>query len=271
VEVIRANESTASTFLCIESLSVSYPTREGPVVALSDTNLAFPRGSFVTIVGPSGCGKTTLLQAVGGFIRPTSGHVMVDGTEVTGPGRDRGMVFQQPALFPWMSVERNAELGLTFKGASSLERRRRTERYLRMVGLWDFRSKYPYQLSGGMQQRLAIARVLVNDPMLLLMDEPFGALDALTREQMQEELRALWRLTPVTVLFVTHSVEEAVYLGTHVVVMSSRPGRVVRLFEFPFAREASAHEGREIKASGKFVRAREEVLDLILRSGESSE
>jgi len=213
-----------------------------------------------------GCGKTTLLQVLAGFLAPTSGRVTLAGAPIAGPGPDRGVVFQQPALFPWMNVARNAEFGPMVRGISAGERRRRVEHYLRLVGLWDFRHRYPYQLSGGMQQRLAIVRALVNDPKLLLMDEPFGALDALTREKMQEELHAVWRRTRMTVVFITHSVEEAVYLGTEIVVMSPRPGRIVAHRRVAFSQAAAERDDmRAIKASAEFVAVREEVLGLIWR------
>jgi ABC-type taurine transport system ATPase subunit len=242
---------------------MEYQSRDGPVLALDRIELAFDRGNFVCVVGPSGCGKTTLLQIIGGFIKPSQGEVRLDGRPITRPGPDRGVVFQQPALFPWMTVYENAEFGPKVRGIGESERRERTERYLKIVGLWDFRKRFTYQLSGGMQQRLAIARALVNDPQVLLMDEPFGALDALTREKMQEELHAVWQRTGMTVVFITHSVEEAVYLGTHVVVMSPRPGRVLELLAVDFSRQAAERDIRAIKASSEFVATREHVLGLI--------
>ena len=205
----------SARFLEIANVSLEYASKEGPVQALSNVELAIESGEFVCIVGPSGCGKTTLLQLLAGFIMPTDGRITLTGKPITGPGQDRGVVFQQPALFPWMTVAANAEFGPMVREIAEATRRERVEHYLRLVGLWDFRKRYPYQLSGGMQQRLAIVRALINDPKVLLMDEPFGALDALTREKMQEQLHASWRRTQMTVVFVTHSVEEAVYLGTH--------------------------------------------------------
>jgi ABC-type taurine transport system ATPase subunit len=250
-------------FIEFRDVSMLYPSRDGPVHALDGVRLDFAERSFVCIVGPSGCGKTTLLQIVAGFVTPTSGSVWLDARPITGPGADRGVVFQQPALFPWMTVFQNAEFGPKVRGVGAGERGGTVERYLRLVGLWDFRNRFPYQLSGGMQQRLAIVRALVNDPRVLLMDEPFGALDALTREKMQEELHAVWQRTQMTVVFITHSVEEAVYLGTHVVVMSARPGRVLEQTEPTFSRQADGRDIRSIKASPEFVRMREHVLGLI--------
>jgi ABC-type taurine transport system ATPase subunit len=253
-------------FLELRDVSMEYPSPDGAVRALERISLAFAEGSFVCIVGPSGCGKTTLLQIVAGFVAPTGGQVTLDGQPIAGPGPDRGVVFQQPALFPWMTVAQNAEFGPMVRGVAAAARRETVERYLRLVGLWDFRNRYPYHLSGGMQQRLAIVRALVNDPRVLLMDEPFGALDALTREKMQEELHAVWQRTRMTVVFITHSVEEAVYLGTDVVVMSPRPGRVIERLEAAFSRQADGRNIRAIKASPEFVRMREHVLGLIWAS-----
>jgi len=250
-------------FVAFNAMTVEYGSGETAVRALDRVDLTFGEGDFVCIVGPSGCGKTTLLQTLAGFIRPSAGSVSLRGRPITGPGPDRGVVFQQPALFPWMTVVENAAFGPRVRGASAANRADIAERYLRMVGLWEFRSRYPYELSGGMQQRLAIVRALANDPALLLMDEPFGALDALTRERMQEELHAVWRRSGMTVVFITHSVEEAVYLGTDVVVMSPRPGRIVEHIKVDFCLQPEGRDIRAIKSSADFVAAREQVLSLI--------
>lgn len=224
-----------SPFVAFQNLTIEYPSKEGPVHALDSIDLAFGAGDFVCIVGPSGCGKTTLMQTLAGFIRPTSGSVTLAGEPIAGPGPDRGVVFQQPALFPWMTVAQNAGFGPMVRGLGG-ERREKVEHYLRLVGLWDFRNRYPYQLSGGMQQRLAIVRALVNDPKVLLMDEPFGALDALTRDQMVRDLQRIWLATRKTVLFITHSIAEAVFLSDRVLVMSPRPGRLAAVLEVDLPR-----------------------------------
>ncbi|GAB0112679.1 ABC transporter ATP-binding protein [Acidisoma sp. C75] len=256
-------------FLAFEQVSVTYGAGTAqPTLALQPTDLAFARGDFICIVGPSGCGKTTLMQTLAGFLAPTGGVVQVAGRPVTGPGPDRGVVFQHAALFPWKTVAANAGFGPLMRGLPRSERAARVEYWLRSVGLWEFRGRYPYQLSGGMQQRLAIARALANEPEILLMDEPFGALDALTREQMQEELHAVWKRRGMTVLFITHSVDEAVYLGTEIVVMSRRPGRVLERIPAPFARAAGERDIRRIKAGADFVALRERVLGLIWGEGE---
>ena len=258
----------AADFVRFEQVSVTYGAGTAhAVLALTPTDLAFARGDFVCIVGPSGCGKTTLMQTLAGFLKPSAGTVRVDGAVVTGPGPDRGVVFQHAALFPWKTVAANAGFGPAMRGLPRAERAARVEYWLNSVGLWEFRNRYPYQLSGGMQQRLAIARALANEPDILLMDEPFGALDALTREKMQEELHAVWKRRGMTVLFITHSVDEAVYLGTEVVIMSQRPGRILQRIPSPFARLAGERDIRRIKAGADFVALREQVLSLIWGDG----
>ncbi len=253
----------SESFVQFSGVSVRYGAGPSAVQALERADLGFARGDFICIVGPSGCGKTTMMQTLAGFLAPTTGVVSLDGQAVTGPGPERGVVFQQPALFPWMTVAGNAGFGPRMRGEASAAADARVEQWLRTTGLWEFRARYPYELSGGMQQRLAIARALCNEPKVLLMDEPFGALDALTRERMQEELHAVWRRTGMTVVFITHSVEEAVYLGTEVVVMSPRPGRIVARLPMPFARGHAAESIRAVKSRPDFVAAREEVLSLI--------
>ncbi len=254
-----------TSFVQFAGVSVHYGTGPSAVRALERADLGFDQGDFVCIVGPSGCGKTTMMQTLAGFLPPTAGVVSLDGRTVTGPGPERGVVFQQPALFPWLTVAANAGFGPRMSGRGDPAR---VEQWLRTTGLWEFRDRYPYELSGGMQQRLAIARALCNEPKVLLMDEPFGALDALTRERMQEELHAVWRRTGMTVVFITHSVEEAVYLGTEVVVMSPRPGRIVSRMPMPFARDHAGEGIRAVKSRADFVAAREEVLGLIWAMGD---
>jgi len=263
-----AGRNGRSDFVRFAGLSVEYSSSDGPVQALSDVELSFGQGEFVCIVGPSGCGKTTLMHALGGFIRPTHGEVTMEGQPIRAPGPDRGLVFQQPTLFPWLSVSRNASFGPRMRKFDRAATAQTVEQWLRQTGLWEFRNRYPYELSGGMRQRLAIVRALVNEPRILLMDEPFGALDALTREKMQEMLHAIWRRSGMTVVFITHSVEEAVYLGTRVVVMSRRPGRIIEDIAAPFARRSTSDGMRSVKASTDFIALREHVLSLIWRSGD---
>ncbi len=247
----------------IEDLSMEYFSSDGPVTALERVNLTIGEGDFVCVVGPSGCGKTTLLRIIAGFIAPTSGGVRLDRAPIVAPDHQRGVVFQHPALYPWLTVRQNVEFGPKMRGIPAARRHELTELYLRMVKLWDFRGKPPFELSGGMQQRVAIARVLANDPRILLMDEPFGALDALTREHLQEELLKIWKTTGKTVFFITHSVEEACYLATTIVVMSPRPGRILAGIDAPFSRRANNSDSRAVKSSPEFVALREQVLKYI--------
>jgi NitT/TauT family transport system ATP-binding protein/sulfonate transport system ATP-binding protein len=209
---------------------------DGEVEALAPIDLTIPKGEFVCMIGASGCGKSTLLRIIAGFEDPTTGSVAMYGKPITGPGSDRGMVFQDYALFPWMTVRENISFGPRQRQLPREETARIADEFVRMVGLERFAERYPNQLSGGMKQRVAIARVLANDASILLMDEPFGALDALTREQLQNELLQIWKRTGVTTIFVTHSVEEAVLLADRVLVMSAGPGRIESDFRIDLAR-----------------------------------
>jgi NitT/TauT family transport system ATP-binding protein len=213
----------------IEHLTVEYdkPREPGRFVAVSDFSLDVARGTFVTIVGPSGCGKSTVLLAIAGLTTPARGRVLVDGTAVTGPGRDRAMVFQEFALMRWRTVVENVRFGLELQRWSADDPTARARRFVRLVGLERFEHYRPHQLSGGMRQRVGIARALAVDPQILLLDEPFGALDAQTRETMGDELLGIWEQNKKTALFVTHSIDEAVFLGDAVVVMSKSPGRLL--------------------------------------------
>ena len=216
--------------ISIKGLNKFYSTRDGPVPALSDIHLDVKDGEFVSIVGPSGCGKSTLLYILGGFSPADSGTVVVNGAPVTGPGVDRGVVFQEYALFPWLTVTQNIEYGLEMAGVGRTRRRETVARLIQTIKLKGFENRFPRELSGGMKQRVAIARTLAYDPKILLLDEPFGALDAQTRETMQDELLRIWQATRKTVVMVTHDVSEAVYLSERVLVMSHRPGRIVKEF-----------------------------------------
>lgn len=251
------------SLLQLQQVDLTYPSRYGLVHALATVSLTVEAGEFICVVGPSGCGKTTLLRIVAGLLFPTSGAALIDGRPITGPAADRGIVFQQPALYPWLTVADNVAFGLQMRQVPHAVRQERVAALLHLVGLGAFSKRAPYELSGGMQQRAAIARVLINEPRIMLMDEPFGALDALTREHMQEELLKIWRTTQTTIILITHSVEEAVYLGTRVLVMSPRPGRVVADVPLPFSREAG--DSRAIKASPAFVAEREAILNYIWR------
>ncbi len=247
--------------LAATGVTHDYVSGRERIHALDPIDLAIEPGEFVCLAGPSGCGKSTLLSLLAGFIFPTEGEITMDGEPITEPGWERGVVFQQPNLYPWLDVRRNVTFGPRMRGLAKEEWHERAERTLEMVGLEDFAARRPYELSGGMQQRAAIARVLVNEPMIMLMDEPFGALDALTRERMQEELLTIWRRTGRTIFFITHSVEEAVYLGTRVLVMSARPGRIV--FDEPVSFSRTGGAVREVRATPEFVETRERVAGAI--------
>jgi NitT/TauT family transport system ATP-binding protein len=225
--------------ICVKNLNKCYRVREGNLPALSAVDLEVAEGEFVSIVGPSGCGKSTLLYILGGFIRADSGVIEVGGKAVTGPGTDRGVVFQEYALFPWLTVTQNIRYGLEMTGVARREREETVRRLVRTIGLEGFEHRFPRELSGGMKQRVAIARTLAYDPNILLLDEPFGALDAQTRETMQDELLRLWQATRKTVVMVTHDVNEAVYLSDRVLVMSQRPGRMVAKFSIAIDRSGN--------------------------------
>jgi taurine transport system ATP-binding protein len=233
------------------------------VEALKDINFQLKQGEILTVLGPSGCGKTTLLNMVAGFLVPTGGELTLGGVDIDGPGAERGMVFQQGALFEWLTVARNVDFGLRMRGEDGASSTDKVSTWLDTVGLQGFGDTPTYQLSGGMQQRVALARCLVNDPSLILMDEPLGALDALTREKMQSLILELWKKTGKTIIVITHSVEEALLLGERLFVMAPRPGRIHREYQLPFAEMGLTGLLREIKQEAEFSRIREEILTMI--------
>jgi len=224
--------------ISIKDLSLIFPSKDGDVHALSNINLNIKSGDFVSFIGPSGCGKTTLLRVIADLEKATSGNLKVNGTDAQDARLNRlyGYVFQAPALLPWRNIQQNCALPMEILGLSPAQQNKQIDKYLKMVGLQDFHKKFPWQLSGGMQQRASIARALCLTPDLLLMDEPFGALDEITRDHMNIELLRIWSETQKTVVFVTHSIDEAVLLSTHIVVMSPRPGRIVKVIESPLPR-----------------------------------
>ncbi|MDQ0372741.1 ABC transporter ATP-binding protein [Cellulomonas humilata] len=223
--------------------------------AVQDLDLVVPDGQFLAVVGPSGCGKSTLLDLVAGLTAPTAGRILLHGAPVTGPATDRAVVFQQYALLPWRTARKNVELGLESVGVPRRLRARLADEHLELVGLTGFEDRYPHELSGGMKQRVAIARALAVDPRVLLMDEPFAALDAQTRESLQDELLRIWRATGKTVVFITHGIDEAVYLGQRVAVMSPRPGRISDLIDI----DLDPVPGEDVRSDPAFGRFRHRV------------
>lgn len=258
--------------LIIDDVSVIYPAADGrpPVSALSKINLLIEDTEFVVALGASGCGKSTLLNLIAGFLSPSSGTLTLDGNIVAGPGADRAVVFQKHALLPWLNVLDNVAFGLQLRGINKEKRYEMANRFVGLLGLEGFQKAPVYQLSGGMQQRVGIARALTCDPKILLMDEPLGALDALTREKAQELILNIWNDTHKSIFLITHSVEEALFMGTKLVVMSPRPGRITHVFDLPFSRKFLAGApARQVKASPEFIQIREDVLKIIFADEEA--
>ncbi|MDA7426486.1 taurine ABC transporter ATP-binding protein [Thalassococcus lentus] len=250
--------------LSINNISMRFDLPNGgSVQALKDVSLDLKEGELMSVLGPSGCGKTTLLNILAGFLAPTEGAIELNGHKVTGPDAERGMVFQQGALFEWMSVRDNVSFGPRMAGKREADWGSNVDHLLDVVGLQDFKEKAVYELSGGMQQRVALARCLANDPDVILMDEPLGALDALTREKMQGLVLKLWKETGKTIILITHSVEEALLLGERLLVMAPRPGRIHTEYRLPFAEMGVGADLREVKKHPDFNIKREEILGMI--------
>jgi NitT/TauT family transport system ATP-binding protein len=252
-------------FLQINNLSKRFQTQNGDLLVLKDINITISQGEFVCAVGASGSGKSTLLRQIAGLDRPSQGEVMIDGFQVTGPGSDRGMVFQHYTLYPWMNVQENVEFGLKLQGIPKLERRKQASYYLSVVGLTKFAKTLPKALSGGMKQRVAIARALASEPKILLMDEPFGALDVYTKEAMHEFMLDLWQRTQITVFMITHDVEEAVLLANRIFALTARPGTVSKEI-----RVELPHRSSDIKRHHCFFDYRDELMHLLRQHGQEA-
>ena len=250
--------------LAIDNISMRFDLPNGSSVqALKNVSLDLKSGELLSVLGPSGCGKTTLLHIVAGFLTPTEGQIRLGTDMVRGPSAERGMVFQQGALFEWMSVRDNVGFGPRMRGISKSDYMPNVDHLLDVVGLSDFKEKAIYELSGGMQQRVALARCLANDPDVILMDEPLGALDALTREKMQSLVLKLWKETGKTIILITHSVEEALLLGERLLVMAPRPGRIHKEYRLPFAEMGVGQDLRDVKKHPDYATTREEILSMI--------
>jgi NitT/TauT family transport system ATP-binding protein len=251
----------------VKSLHKIFPSPDGEVVALENINFSVHRRELMCIIGPSGCGKSTLVRILAGLEVPTSGDVLLDDKRVTNPGAERGMVFQGYTLFPWLTVKENVMFGLKMAGRAGVEIEQEARQWIEMVGLAKFEMSYPHQLSGGMKQRVAIARALANQPRVLLMDEPFGALDAQTRCQMQSYLLQIWKNVDVTIIFITHDLDEAIYLADRVLVLKAHPGRVDELIEVPVPRPRS-----EVQLlSAEFLATKKRLEDLIHPPGQAAD
>jgi taurine transport system ATP-binding protein len=249
--------------ISIEAVDLDYSGKTGSIKALENINFNIFPGEFICVLGPSGCGKSTLLKILAGFIQPTAGSVKLDGQEIKGTDWHRGVVFQNPPLYEWFSVRDNVAFGPKMRGVPKAEYRKLTDEYLAKVGLSDFADKKIYELSGGMKQRVSIARSLINNPEILLMDEPFGALDALTRENVQDLTRKIWWDTGKTIFFITHDVEEALLLGSRIIVLSKHPGRVIEDLPVRFSRQIIEDGDTDIKFTQEFYKYREKLLRLI--------
>lgn len=256
--------------IAIHGVDLNYEGKSGPVQALQNITFNIFRGEFVCVLGPSGCGKSTLLKIIAGFIPPTAGSIRLDGEEIKGTDWHRGVVFQNPPLYDWFSVRENVAFGPKMRGLPKKEYTQLADEYLDKVGLSEFADKKIYELSGGMKQRVSIARALVNNPEILLMDEPFGALDALTRETVQDLTRKIWWESGKMIFFITHDVEEALLLGSRVIVLSKHPGRVIADIPLSFSRQIAEGADTDIKFTQEFYTYREKLLRLINRQGEET-
>ncbi len=254
------NSSEPETICQLSDIGLTFQSGNRELEVLRNINLELKLGDFVCVLGSSGCGKTSLLRVLAGYQPPTLGSVTVSGKPHTKPGPEVGVVFQRPNLFPWLTIAKNVEFGPKMRGVPKLERKKLVSYYLKMVKLVDAAHLLPHQISGGMKQRGAIARTLAADPKLILMDEPFGALDALTRESMQSHLQGIWERTQKTIFFITHDVEEALLLSTRIAIMHPRPGRIVQIVDNPFVHALKDRSAAQLRVTPEFVQMREQLV-----------
>ncbi|MBS4535247.1 ABC transporter ATP-binding protein [Clostridium sp. D2Q-14] len=257
------NKDKQEVLIDIQNLELIYGTKKNSVLALDNIDLQIKRGEFLCVLGPSGCGKSTLLKIIAGFIKPTNGNCLMQGKFITGPDWHRGVVFQSPTLYPWMSIKDNVEFGPKMRGIPEKEIENIREHFMEQVNLKGFEDKFTFELSGGMKQRVALARVLANYPQVILMDEPLGALDALTRFNMQRLIREIWKENNSTILLITHDVDEALSLGTRIVVMSKRPGKILKEFNVDFTNIIFDNGSKHVLYSENYFQVKNEILDLI--------
>lgn len=257
------DEEKREILIDIKNLKLVYGVGEDSILALEDINLEIRRGEFLCVLGPSGCGKSTLLKTIAGYIKPTEGNCLMQGKAIKGPDWHRGVVFQSATLYPWMSVKDNVEFGPKMRGLSAEEVEKIRTYFLDQVKLAGFGDKFTFELSGGMKQRVALARVLANYPQVILMDEPFGALDALTRNNMQNLIRNIWKDNNTTIFFITHDVDEALSLGTRIIVISKRPGTILNEFNVRFTHEIFEHNSKDVVYKENYFDIKNEILDLI--------
>lgn len=258
-----AVQTEKESLIKIKNMSVLYGKEEKSTLALKDISLEIKRGEFVCVLGPSGCGKSTLLKTIAGYLKPSSGHCLMQGEEITGPDWHRGVIFQSPTLYPWMSVKDNVEFGPKMRGLPKEKIKKIRKYFLDEVNLSGVGNQYTFELSGGMKQRVALARVLANYPQVILMDEPFGALDALTRDNMQNLIRDIWVENNTTIFFITHDVDEALSLATRVVVLSKLPGEIIKIFDVDFTNRIFEEGTKDVIYKDDYFEVKNEILDII--------
>lgn len=267
----EADKKVEKPIITLRDIIQTYKSQKGIVTALQNINFDINEGEFICVLGQSGCGKSTMLKLIAGFLKPSSGSVKMEGKEIESADWNRGVVFQNALLYPWLNIRENVAFGLKMRKISKDQIKELTDKYLEEVNLKEFHNNKPYELSGGMKQRAALARVLVNNPRIILMDEPFGALDALTRQNMQGLIRRIWGKTKNTIFLITHDVDEALALGTRIVVMSSRPGKIIKEFNTEFTYSISEQNSDNVRFTKEYIKIREEILNIINNQSDTYE